>query len=78
MTDFLQFSFDKFDEDGNDELSFMEFEKIFANFIATSGSTMIKVFDKNGNGLLDKAEIVQVRLDWIGLDFIQGRIKYNC
>ncbi|CBY07298.1 unnamed protein product [Oikopleura dioica] len=60
MTDFLQFSFDKFDEDGNDELSFMEFEKIFANFIATSGSTMIKVFDKNGNGLLDKAEIVQI------------------
>ena len=61
MTDFLQFSFDKFDEDGNNELSFDEFEKIFANFIATSGSTMIKLFDKNGNGLLDKAEIVQVK-----------------
>ncbi|CAG5102733.1 Oidioi.mRNA.OKI2018_I69.chr1.g442.t1.cds [Oikopleura dioica] len=60
MTDFLQFSFDKFDADWNGELDFQEFEKIFANFIATTGSTMIKLFDKNGNGILDKAEIVQI------------------
>lgn len=61
MTDFLQFSFDKFDADWNGELDFQEFEKIFANFIATTGSTMIKLFDKNGNGILDKAEIIQVK-----------------
>ena len=61
IIDFLKFSFDEFDDDRNGKLDFEEFEKIFANFIATAGSTMIKLFDRNEDGIIDKAETNKVR-----------------
>ncbi|CAG5082173.1 Oidioi.mRNA.OKI2018_I69.PAR.g10050.t1.cds [Oikopleura dioica] len=72
IIDFLKFSFDEFDDDRNGKLDFEKFEKIFANFIATAGSTMIKIFDRNEDGIIDKAETNKILKELGKLSVFQG------